>query len=257
MTTRVGELFAGVGLLPRALGLMLRRPRLLGLGAIPPLITSTLFVVALVTLGSQIDRIINALTPFADAWSPGVAGTFRVIVGVLLVAGAVLVMVISFSTLTLGLGAPLYDKIAEATEEQLGEAPEPVPDPPARAAARAVRQSLGLILTSLLGTIVLFFAGFIPIAGQVIAPVLSAVFGGWLLCIELVGTSFQRRGLFSVRERRAAMRRNRARVLGLSIPCFLLLAVPFLSIIVFPVATAAGTILGRELLATTPERPRG
>ena len=44
------------------------------------------------------------------------------------------------------------------------------------------------------------------------------------------------------------MRRRRARVLGLTIPTFLMLAVPLVGVVVFPVATAAGTLLARQLL---------
>ena len=51
--------------------------------------------------------------------------------------------------------------------------------------------------------------------------------------------------------RRAAMQRRRWRVLGFSVPCFLLLAIPFVAVVVFPVATAGGVFLTRELLASS------
>ena len=38
------------------------------------------------------------------------------------------------------------------------------------------------------------------------------------------------------------------RVLGLAVPTFLLLAMPFVGVVVFPIATAAGTLLARQLL---------
>jgi CysZ protein len=52
------------------------------------------------------------------------------------------------------------------------------------------------------------------------------------------------------------MQRRRWRVLGFSVPCFLLLAIPFVAVVVFPVATAGGVFLTRELLAS-PGRPDG
>jgi CysZ protein len=79
--------------------------------------------------------------------------------------------------------------------------------------------------------------------------VLSAVFGGWMLGIELVGAPFERRGLLRLSDRRAAMQVRRFRVLGFAVPTFLLLAIPFVGVVVFPVATAAGTILARQLLS--------
>ncbi|HZA04390.1 MAG TPA: EI24 domain-containing protein [Propionibacteriaceae bacterium] len=147
----VGEFVAGAALLPRGLGLIARRPRLFGLGAIPPAITSVIFIAVLVVVILQLERIVEWLTPFADAWSPNLSNTIDVLVGVALIGGLVLVMVISFTVLTLA-------------------------------------------------------------------------------------------------ERRAAMRKHRARVLGFAVPTFLLLAIPFVGVLVFPIATAAGTLLARQLL---------
>ncbi len=107
-------------------------------------------------------------------------------------------MVIGFSALTLAVGAPLYDKIAELTEDELGGAPDPAPERLTVGIGRAIRQGLGLFAVSILGTVVLFALGFIPVVGQTLIPVLSACFGGWLLGIELLAPAFDRRGLFLV-----------------------------------------------------------
>ena len=241
------EFLVGVGLLGRGLALITRRPRLFWLGAIPPAITSVLFLGVLIALFAELERLVGWLTPFADGWSPGAATTVRVLIGVALVAGVSLVMVISFTTLTLALGSPIYDKLSESVEREFGEVPE-LEEPITRGAARAVRQSAGLIAASAVGAAILFGGSFIPVVGQTVIPVVSAIFGGWILGVELIGSAFERRGLLRIADRRAAMRRRRFRVLGLGIPTFLLLAVPFAGIVVFPIATAAGTLLDRQLL---------
>ena len=253
----MGEFLAGVALLPRGLGLIARRPRLFGLGAIPPLITSLVFTAVLVVVFLQLDRLVRALTPFADDWSPGVASTTRTLVGIALVGGLVLIMVITFTTLTLAIGSPLYDRLSESVEREFGEVPELV-EPARVGAIRAVRQSAALIATSAVGAVVLFGCGFMPVIGQTLVPVASASFGGWMLATELVGSSFERRGLVRMADRRAVMRRNRMRVLGVAVPCFLLLAIPFVGVVIFPVATAAGTLLARQLLGESivPVRPQ-
>ena len=56
-----------------------------------------------------------------------------------------------------------------------------------------------------------------------------------MLGIELVGAPFERRGLLRLADRRAAMRVRRLRVLGFAVPTFLLLAIPFAGVVVFPV----------------------
>ncbi|HEY6684956.1 MAG TPA: EI24 domain-containing protein, partial [Propionibacteriaceae bacterium] len=210
-------------------------------------ITSVIFTGLIIALISQLDPVVDWLTPFADGWARGAATTIRVLVGGALLAGAVLVMVITFTTLTLALGSPLYDKLSESVEREFGEVPE-FDENVARGILRALRQALGLIVVSALGALSLFATGFIPVIGQTVIPVISAIFGGWMLGIELVGSPFQRRGLLRLADRRAAMRTRRLRVLGFAVPTFLLLAIPFAGVVVFPIATAAGTLLARQLL---------
>ena len=248
MPNAATEIATGVGLLGRGLGLILRRPRLFLLGAIPPVITSILFVGVLVLLYLQGDTLVGALTGFADDWAAGWARAVRLLVGVALAGGAILVMVIAFTTLTLTLGAPLYDLISEFVDREL---PDPPAEPDERLASslgRALRQSAALIGVSAALAVALFAAGFVPLVGQVVVPVVSALVGGWLLGIELVGSALERRQVLTLRGRRTLMRRHRLRVLAFCVPTFLLLAVPFVGVVVFPVATAAGTLLARQLL---------
>jgi CysZ protein len=237
----------GAGLLTRGLTLITRRPRLFLLGAIPPAITSVIFTGLIIALITQLDPLVEWLTPFADGWARGAATTIRVVVGSALVAGAVLVMVITFTTLTLALGSPLYDKLSESVEREFGDVPT-LDESVARGIFRALRQALGLIAVSALGALLLFGAGFLPVIGQTVIPVVSAIFGGWVLGIELVGSPFERRGMLRLADRRAAMRTRRIRVLGFAVPTFLLLAIPFVGVVVFPIATAGGTLLARQLL---------
>lgn len=273
MASVASELVSGVGLLGRGMAMVVRRPRMALLGAIPPLITSVLFTAVLVALSAELDPLVAWLTPFADGWSGGAALAMRVIVGLSLVAGSVLLMVLTFSALTLALGSPIYDKISESVDDELRAAdpvsPSRSADEPlvrdwfGRSAARALGQSLVLIAVSVTVGLVLFLAGFVPVVGQVVVPVVSVVFGGWMLSIELLGSSFERRGRLRLGERRAAMQGSRARVLGFAVPTFLLLAVPFVAVAVFPAATAGATLLARDLLgpsvpgALRPRPPAG
>jgi CysZ protein len=223
-------------------------------------VTSVLFTAVLVGLVTQLDTLVAWLTPFVADWSPGLATFTRIAVGFALVAGAALVMVLTFSALTLTLGAPLYDRISESVDRELGDLPAVAEERWTSSAGRAVRQTLLLVAISVLGGVLLFLCGFVPVVGQTVVPVASAVFGGWMLALELVGSALERRGRPHLVQRRAALRRRRARVLGLAVPSFLLLAVPFAAVLVFPVATAAATLLARDLVpgpAAPPGREPG
>ncbi len=247
MPSAPAEALGGAALLGRSAAFVLRRPRLFWLGAVPPLVTSVVLVVVLVLLVAELPALTAWLTPFAQGWSAATALTARVVVGTLLVGGAVLLMVLVFSALTLAIGAPVYDRISEAVDRACADAPAPLDEPLRTGAARAVRQSVALVLVSAAGAVVLFGVGFVPVAGQVVAAVGGALFGGWMLATELVGSPLERRGVLTLRERRRTLARRRWRSLGLGVPCFLLLSVPFVAVVVFPVATAAGTLLARQL----------
>ncbi|WP_017537123.1 EI24 domain-containing protein [Nocardiopsis halophila] len=251
MISAVRDVFSGAGLLLRGAGMVLSRPKLFFLGAIPPLFTSLLFLGALIALLLNIGDLAAWATPFADDWSEGWRTTVQVTAGVLMVGGAVLVMVVGFTGLTLALGAPLYDLIAEDVEERLGGAPE-VDESLAGSIARSVRQSLVLVLVSALFAVPMLIAGFVPVVGQTVVPVVSALVGGFLLGMELVGAAFDRRGMRRLGDRRRALWSRKALSLGFAVPAYLLLAVPFVAVLVFPAATAGGTLLARRVLPAVP-----
>lgn len=248
----ISDLAGGAGNLVRGFGLIVTRPRLFLLGGLPPLVTSIIFMTLLITLITNLDTILPAATGFADGWAPVLHAALQVAFGIAMVGGSILIMVLLFSSLTLLIGAPAYDKIAEFAEAELGDPPEEREEPLASSIKRSIGQSLLLLLASLIGTIAFAVLGLLPVVGTIVVPVLSAIFGGWLLTIELMSSSFERRGLTAIADRRSAMANRRWRAIGFGVPTFLLLAVPFVSIIVFPAAAAGATILARELIEPDP-----
>lgn len=242
------EFVGGAALLGRGLGLLLRRPRLFFLGALPPAIATVVFLAVVVLITTHLLPIAVWLTPFADGWSATLAEPVRVLVGLGFLAGSILVMVLAFTTLTLTIGSPLYDLISEFVDREFPGSPTPVEERLSTGLARAVRQSVALIAVSAVGAVIFLLLGLVPVVGAVVAAIGSAVFGGWMLCLELVGSALERRHVFTIGGRRGLLRARRARVLGLGVPAFLLLSIPFVGIVVFPAATAAGTILARQLL---------
>lgn len=240
----ITEALGGAALLVRGFGLVFSRRRLFLLGGLPPLITSVVFLALLITGISNLDRLI-----------PDFATWIRVLIGIGAVGGSILIMVLVFTAVTLAIGGPVYEKISELVEAELGgsgpgSAPDEVTEPLARSVPRSVRQSIALLLVSLAGAIVFGLLGLVPVIGQTVVPVLSTIFGAWMLCLELIAPPFQRRGLLTIAQRRDAMGRHRARTLGFGVPTFLLLAIPFISVLVFPAAAAGGTTLARDLLGS-------
>ncbi|MDS1270671.1 EI24 domain-containing protein [Lipingzhangella sp. LS1_29] len=250
MFAALGSALGGATLLFRGAGVLVRRPRLFLLGAVPPLITTALFLAALVTLLVTLDSLVVAVTPFADNWGETWQLVTRIALAVAMVGGAVLLLVVAFTAVTLALGSPIYDRIAEEVDAEHGDVPEANHEGRLRSVVRGVRQSLATVLVSLLITVAVLLIGFVPLVGTAAAPVLSALLGGWVLAVELLGPACDRRGRLQLADRIGLMRRDRARVLGFAVPAFALLAVPFLAIVVFPAAAAGGSLLARDLVAT-------
>jgi CysZ protein len=114
-----------------------------------------------------------------------------------------------------------------------------------------IRDGLLLVLRSLLFTIPLLVAGFVPVVGQTVVPVLLAFVTAWFLTLELVAVSCYRRGV-GLRERRQLMARRRGLAFGLGLPTSLLCLIPFAAIVVLPIAFVGGVLVAHEALRGIP-----
>lgn len=244
--TDVSDLVLGLRLYARGAATVLGSARLLRLGALPALVAFLLYAAVFVLLARFLPDLVDLLTPFAVGWSPGAREAADVVVGIALVAVVALVMVLSFVAVTLAIGGPFYERLSEIVDDGVG----PVPDTPRRSTAtsllRGARDGLVLVVFSLLTAVPLFVAGFVPVLGQTLVPVVAALVGGRLLVLELAAPALDRRGHgFAARRRLVRARR----VLGwaVGVPTYLLCLVPFVGIVAVPVGAAAATLLAREL----------
>jgi CysZ protein len=243
----VRDFFTGAGLLGRGLHLMLRLPRLLGLGLLPALIAGVLYSAALVVLIIFLPDLTRAMTWFAADWANGWRDLFRVLGGIALVGIALTLGILTFTAVTLAVGDPFYERISERVEHRYGGVPDQVEVPFWAGLRRSLVDSLRLIGLSIVVGIPLFLLGFVPVVGQTVAPVVGAVVGGWLLALELTGAPFQRRGQ-RLRDRRRVLRANRAMTLGFGVAVFLCFLIPLGAILLMPAAVAGATLLSRRVL---------
>lgn len=240
----------GARTLGTGFGIILRSPKLLLLGAVPALISTVLLLAALGTLVYFSGDLVSWMTPFADDWSGFWRDGLRIVVGVALVGGAALVGSLSFIALTLLIGGPFYEHIAEITEQRLGLADSGDGAGWFRLLVRGLGDALTLVLIALVGGLALLVLGFVPVAGQILAPILGALFGAWIISLEMVGLVFQRRG-WSMAQRHRVLRGERATVFGFGLPTYLLCMVPVVQLVVIPAAVVGGTLLAHRLLGTT------
>jgi CysZ protein len=242
-----GKFVFGVGLLVRGFWIYARSPRLVVLGLVPALITGILFIVGLVVLGWNATDLADVMTPFADDWTSWARSALRVAVAVALVGAGALLGVLTFTAVTLALGDPFYEKISEWVEEQYGGVPDSVEVSWWRSLGQSAADSARLIGTSAGIALPLLFVGFIPVVGQIVATVLGALVGGWMLAVELTGAAFSRRGQ-RLEERRQALRAIRPVTLGFGVAVFVAFLVPLGAVLFMPAAVAGATLLARHAL---------
>jgi CysZ protein len=241
------DFLTGVRMFGQGFAVLLRSPRLLLVGALPAVLTALLLLGGLIFLAYRIDDLSTLVTPFADDWAEGLRTAVRVAAGVALFAAALVVGTLSFTALTLAVGGPFYEHIAEKVEDDLGDGAGAVDLSWSRLLWLGLRDGVLLVLRSLLFTLPLVVAGFVPVVGQTVVPVLLALVTGWFLALELVAVPFYRRGM-DLRQRRAVLSRRRALALGLGVPASLLCAIPLAAILVLPVAYVGGVLVAREAL---------
>ncbi len=252
VTGAVGRFFSGVGLLLRGIGLYVRSPGLMLLGIVPALISGALFVGAFVALAYVVDDLAALVTPFADDWPATWRSLVRAIAGLALLGLGGLLGVLTFTAVTLVIGDPFYEAISERVEDRLGGTPGAVEVPFWASLRRSLADSLRLVAVSALLGVPLFAAGFIPVVGQTVVPVIGAAVGGWFLAVELVGAPFYRRGL-GLRERRSLLRADRPTTLGFGVAVFVCFLIPLGAVLVMPAAVAGATLLARRSLGQSIE----
>ncbi|MEU4239255.1 EI24 domain-containing protein [Actinoplanes sp. NPDC026619] len=251
----VRQFLQGATLLARGLGLVLRSPKLLGLGLLPALIAGALYTAALAALIDFLPQLSRAVTWFADDWAQGWRDLIRVLGGVGLLGITVLLGVLTFTAVTLLIGDPFYERISELVEDRFGGVPDEVEVGFWQSVRRSLVDSLRLIALSILFGIPLFALGFVPVIGQTVIPVLGALVGGWLLVVELTGVAFQRRGK-RLADRRVALRAERPLALGFGVAVFCCFLIPLGAVLLMPAAVAGATLLSRKVLGHPIEASR-
>jgi CysZ protein len=215
-------------------------------GTVPALIVGILYSAGIVALALNLRGLVLWSTPFANSWAEPWQTLVRIGLGAAIIGLAILLIVVTFTALTLAVGDPFYERIWRAVEIQAGGLPPGSP----RSWASGLGDGLRMLLRATLGGLVLFVCGFIPIVGQTLVPIGAALFAGWLLTVELTGRAFDWRGI-PLRERRRMLRGNRAGALGFGVATYLLFLLPLGAVVVMPAAVAGAALLARSVLPGT------
>lgn len=246
-TSRVSDFFRGVALLGRGFAVWRSAPGLMLLGLVPALIVAVAFAAGIIALGINLENIAVAVTPFANSWDEPWRTGIHVVAGLAFLAVAVLLVINTFTTVTLIVGQPFYERIWRHVEERSGGIGQERASGFWRSTGRGIADGLRMLVPALLVGLGLFLVGLVPVAGTALAAILGALVGGWYLAIELTGLAFEARGV-GLRERRRALRSRRALTRGFGVATYLLFLVPLGAVIVMPAAVAGATLLARQVV---------
>ncbi len=224
----------------RGIKLFVTWPGLWWLGLLPVFIAAVLVGALSLWLAVGIDDLVLRIAPSAATW-------IQVLIGIA-VAGAWLVVVImTFATLTNVIGQPFYEKISDRVEARLGNPPAGTDAPWWKTFPRATAESAILLVIVLLLTLPIFVLGFVPVVGQTVVPAAAATVSGFFLALELTAIPLERRGMRLKRRLAFAWREQRAPLVGFGIAAFLLFLVPLMNILAMPGAVVGATLLVRRL----------
>ncbi|GEP26297.1 MULTISPECIES: EI24 domain-containing protein [Cryobacterium] len=237
------EFFAGAAFLGRGLRMWITSPRLMLLGALPAFIVGLVYLAGIVVVLVNLETIAVAISPFASGWDDPWRTGMRVVTGVAVAAAGILLLAYTFVAVTLLVGDPFYERIWRAVETSLGDAPVEAK----RGLLWSIGDAVRLIALAALVALLLLICGLIPGLGQLLALVLGAVLGGWILALELTGFAFDARG-FTLSQRRRMLRARRSRSLGFGVLTYLLFLIPGAAVIVMPAAVAGAALLSRDVL---------
>ncbi|MER7701682.1 EI24 domain-containing protein [Kitasatospora sp. NPDC097605] len=246
------DLAAGMGYLAKGQKWVGRHGRWWAFGMIPALITLAGYAVALFFLGGWAGDIAEWATPFADSWSSLWQDLLRTTLAAVVFVGGLLLSVLTFTAVTLLVGQPFYEELCEKVDESEGGAPTPPDVPLWRELLVATRDSLFVLARAGGFGVLLFAAGFIPVVGQTVVPVLGFLVSGFFLTLELTSVALQRRGV-AQRERLRLLRGRLGLALGFGVPLVLAFLVPLVTVVAMPGAVAGATLLARDLVPVEEE----
>lgn len=221
----------------RALQLLLKTPRLLGLsllcGALAFFALGFAGWAAWAGGGALAEKLITPDSGWAHAANVGL----HVLLAIPLFAAGAL-------TLPNLLLAPVQDPLSEATERALG-ATTPGPSGFVRGTLISLRHTLVRLALMLLGFAVLFPFNFIPGVGSVVWFVLSTLWSAFWLSVEYLSGPMARHHR-RFREVLSVLKQRPGVTFGFGLALWVLLWLPIVNCFLMPLAVIAGTLLYRE-----------
>ena len=220
---------------------LITRPRVRRFVIIPLLINTLIFGVLIWLASDWFGQFIDWMTPSLPDWLMWLTWLLWIVFGLM----AFIVIFFAFSILANLVGAPFNGYLAAAVERHLTGRNPPGSDRPfLQEVTLALMGELRKIGYFLLWAIPLLILNFIPVV-NLVAPLLWALFGAWMLSLEYLDYPLGNHGL-TFPEIRQKLREHRFLSLGFGGAVMLATLIPVFNFLIMPVAVAAATALRVE-----------
>jgi CysZ protein len=234
------QVVTGVRDVGRGLGMLRAHPALWKWVIAPAAVTLVLLIALIIGVVQLVDPLVGWLVTHLPSWLAGVASS---LLTVMIVIGLSFCALVLFVALAGAIAGPFNEMLSERLEAVLTGQPEP----PfswavfAREAALGVVHSIRRLISSLIGLVVVFVVGLVPVIGTIAAVLI----GGWLAarsasydCYDAV---LARRSM-AYRDKLAYLARHRRRSFGLGAAVAGMLLVPGVNLIALGVGAAGATV---------------
>lgn len=239
------QLASGVRDVQRGLGVLRAHPALWKWIIAPAVVTCALIAALVIGVLHVSDRLVGWIVLHLPSWLAHVAGslvTTMIVIG--LTTGVVLVFVPLAGMIT----GPFNERLSEHIEAELtGNPVSPFSlSELLHGVALSILHGLRRLLAMLLGIVVVFAVGFVPVIGTIAA----AVIAGWLAATATAYDCYDAvlaRRFLAYRTKLAYLAHHRRRTFGLGAAVAVMLLVPGLNLIALGLGTAGATVAAHAL----------
>lgn len=234
------ELATGVRDAGRGLAALRAHPALWKWVAAPAVATLLLVAAAVVGIAHAVGPVVG----WAAAHIPGpLAAIASWVLTALIVGGLILAALLVFTSIAGAIAGPFNERLSEHLEAELtGRPPAPFSLREfAHGAAVSAVHALRRLATALVGIVLVFAIGLVPVVGTIAAIGIAVWFAATAAAYDCYDAVFGRRAM-AYRDKLAYLSRHRGRTLGLGLAVAGMLLVPGLNLLALAAGSAGATV---------------
>lgn len=228
----------------RGLGVLRAHPSLWKWLIAPAIISLVLLVAAIAGIVHAVDPLVGWLSGHLPSWLSVVAGAIFELLVIALLGTAGLLL---FTTMAGLVAGPFCEMLSEHVESVLTGRPSP----PfslrelVRGALLGVLHAIRRLIATLIGVVIVFVVGFVPVVGTIAAVVLGAWLAGTAAAYDCYDAVLARRSM-AYRDKLAYLAHHRGRTLGLGLAVAGMLLVPGVNLVALGIGAAGATMATLE-----------